>query len=108
MHTSVIEMLLRGGAGGVLVLACPPRDCWHREGAHWLVQRMYHEREAELQGRVDRARVRLVSVNSGEHTRALEALAVFAAEVRALEVARPETDIEVSGECAAAPAMEEA
>lgn len=107
LHTSVIEMLLRGGAGGVLVLACPPRDCWHREGAHWLVQRVYHEREAELQARVDRTRVRLVSVNSGEHARALEALSVFAAQVRALDIAPPEPDVEVLGECAAVPVMEE-
>jgi coenzyme F420-reducing hydrogenase delta subunit len=103
----VIEVLLRGGAGGVLILACPARDCWHREGPHWLVQRVYHEREAELQARVDRARVRIVSVNSGEHITALEALAVFAAEVRALEIARPEPDVEVLGECASVPAMEE-
>ncbi len=32
LHTSAIEFLVRSGAGGVLVAACPPRDCWSREG----------------------------------------------------------------------------
>ena len=32
LHTSVIELLVRSGSAGVLVLACPPRDCWNREG----------------------------------------------------------------------------
>ena len=41
LHTSVIEMLLRGGAGGVLVLACPDRDCWNREGPRWLGARVH-------------------------------------------------------------------
>ena len=33
LHSSVIERLLRGGAGGVLILTCPPRDCWNRDRA---------------------------------------------------------------------------
>lgn len=60
LHTSTIELLLRLGAGGVLVTACPPRDCWNRQGARWLEARMYHDREAELHERVDLRRVRLV------------------------------------------------
>ncbi len=88
LHTSVIELLLRGGAGGVLVLACPPRDCWHREGPRWLVERVYHEREAELQARVDRARVRVAHVSAGERRLALAALRGFAAEVSRLEPPR--------------------
>lgn len=84
LHTSIIEMLLREGAAGVIVLACPPRDCWHREGPKWLDQRVYHEREAELQARVDRARVRIVGVNSWESTLAIAALRQFAADVDAL------------------------
>ncbi|NIP83639.1 MAG: hydrogenase iron-sulfur subunit, partial [Gemmatimonadetes bacterium] len=32
LHTSVVEYLVRSGAGGVLVVACPERDCWSREG----------------------------------------------------------------------------
>src|SRR3970282_84102 len=59
LHTSVIELLIRAGVGGVLVVSCPPRDCWSREGPKWLEERVYHDREAELQPRVDRRRVRL-------------------------------------------------
>lgn len=81
LHTSVIEILLRGGAGGVLVLACPPRDCRNREGPRWLVERVYHDREAELQARVDRARVRIGHANARERQRAVAALRAFAAEV---------------------------
>jgi coenzyme F420-reducing hydrogenase delta subunit len=84
LHTSVIELLLRRGAGGVLVAGCPPRDCWHREGPRWLNERVHHGREAELQARVDRARVRIVGVNSRERTQAIDALRRFAADVHGL------------------------
>jgi coenzyme F420-reducing hydrogenase delta subunit/Pyruvate/2-oxoacid:ferredoxin oxidoreductase delta subunit len=84
LHTSVIEMLLRGGAAGILVLACPPRDCWHREGVRWLVERVYHDREAELQARVDRARVRIAHANASEGAIAIAAVRAFVADVAAL------------------------
>ncbi len=90
LHTSVIELLLRGGASGVLVLACPARDCRNREGSVWLLQRIYHEREAELQSRVDRARVRVVHVNASERNDAVAALRAFSAEISTL--ARPAVD----------------
>lgn len=81
VHTSVVESLIRAGAGGVLVAACPERDCWNREGARWLRGRLYEDREAELQARVDRRRVRLVHASAGEG-RALAALvARFRAEL---------------------------
>ena len=99
LHTSVVEFLLREGAGGVLVLACPPRDCWNREGPRWLVERMYHEREAELQDRVDRARVRVAHVNAGERRQALDALHSFAADVAALGAALPDGTGEPDVEC---------
>lgn len=99
LHTSVIELLLRGGAGGVLVLACPPRDCWNREGPRWLVERIYHERESELQARVDRARVRVVNVNGAERATALEALRAFAAEVAALGPPVVEASPDVGARC---------
>jgi len=79
LHTSVIELLLRRGAGGVIVLACQPRDCRSREGPRWLVERVHHGREAELQARVDRRRVHLVSVAAGERRLAVSALRAFAA-----------------------------
>ena len=84
LHSSVVELLLRGGAGGVMVLACPPRDCWHREGPRWLEERMYHGREAELQSRVDRARVRIANVNGCERRRAIEAIQNFGVHVASL------------------------
>ena len=105
LHTSVIELLLRGGAGGVLILACPPRDCWHREGPQWLVERVYHAREAELQARVTRDRVRIATVNCRERARAIEALRAFAAGVKALERPAVDGELEVDAECV--PALAE-
>ncbi len=99
VHTSVIELLLRGGVAGVLVLACPPRDCWNREGPRWLVERVYEGREAELHDRVTRARVAIVNVGARERARALEAVRHFAGEVAALGQS-PRTDVsDVDREC---------
>jgi hypothetical protein len=70
----------------VLVLACPPRDCWNREGPRWLGERIHHGREAELQDRVDRARVRIAYANAAETTAAVAAFATFAGDVAALGV----------------------
>jgi len=64
LHTSVVELLVRGGMG-VLVLPCHPRDCRNREGPRWLAERIYAGREAELQARVDRRRVEVV--HAGAH-----------------------------------------
>ena len=104
LHTSVIEALVRSGAGGVLVLACPPRDCWHREGARWLVERVHHEREAELQARVSRARVRIAHANGGDALHAMALVRAFAADVAALD--RPAVDDAVTDadECTLAAA----
>jgi coenzyme F420-reducing hydrogenase delta subunit/Pyruvate/2-oxoacid:ferredoxin oxidoreductase delta subunit len=97
LHTSVVELLLRGGAGGVMVLSCPPRDCRHREGPRWLGERMYHGREAELQPRVQRTRVKIVSANAGERARVIEAVRSFAAGIATLgPVSEDETsDVDV-------------
>ena len=84
LHTSVIELLVRGGMGGVLVIACPPRDCWNREGPRWLSERMYHEREAELQARVPRERVRLAYASAHEAAETVEALRGFRRDVTLL------------------------
>lgn len=80
LHTSVIEMLVRAGAAGVLVISCPPRDCFNREGPRWLNERIYHEREAELQARVDRSRVRIAHASVGEVTEAVNALRRFVSD----------------------------
>lgn len=82
LHTSVIELLVRSGSAGVLTLACPPRDCWNREGPRWLNERVYHEREADLKARVDRRRVRIAFANVSEPARAWAAIAAFQDELR--------------------------
>ena len=103
LHTSVIEYLLRAGAGGVLVVSCPPRDCWNREGPKWLDQRMFHDREAELQERVDRRRVRLVHAAEAEGTELLDHLRLFRAEIRALESREGERMVDLERECDVVP-----
>jgi coenzyme F420-reducing hydrogenase delta subunit len=84
LHTSTVELLLRAGAAGVLIVACPPRDCWNREGPRWLHARVYDGREAELQERVDRRRVRIAYANAAERRRALASLRAFQKDVSAL------------------------
>lgn len=66
LHSSVIERFVREGAPGVLVCGCPPRDCVSREGPKWLSERLYNDREAELQHRVDRRRVRIATLAPGD------------------------------------------
>jgi ferredoxin/coenzyme F420-reducing hydrogenase delta subunit len=98
LHTSVVEALVRAGAGGVLVAACPPRDCTSREGPKWLAARLFEGREAELQERVDRRRVGLVHAGEAEGGVVRRALAALRAEVAALERAAPQGG-EVEVEC---------
>jgi len=99
LHTSVIEYLVRAGAGGVLVMSCPPRDCWNREGVTWLEERVYHDREAELKARVDRRRVRIASAGAHEPLRVATELASFRDEVSRMETASAEQDIKIDVEC---------
>ena len=77
-------MTAGGGAAGVIVFSCPPRDCHGREGPKWLDQRVYHDREAELQARVDRRRVRLAHMAIGDLAGTLVAFNAFARDVAAL------------------------
>jgi ferredoxin len=94
LHTSVIEQLLRGGAGGVMVVHCPAEDCRNREGPKWLEQRVYHEREAELQARVDRARVRVMQATSREADGVQHAVARFRDSLPASrDYAEPDLDL---------------
>ena len=108
LHTSVIEFLVRGGAGGVLVLGCPPRDCWNREGPGWLDARIHHGREAELKQRVDRRRVRIASAGAMDPDGALGELAKFQAEVLAMATPDPEADLQLDAVCETALAGVEA
>jgi len=103
LHTSVIELLLRGGSAGVLVLACPPRDCWNREGPRWLTERVYHDREAELQARVDRRRVRIAHANGAEAGVARAVARDFIAWLERMEIGRADTSAPLVRECEPAP-----
>ncbi|MHB1264842.1 MAG: 4Fe-4S dicluster domain-containing protein [Gemmatimonadaceae bacterium] len=101
LHTSVVEFLVRGGAGGVLVMACPADDCWNREGATWLEERLFHGREAELQERVDRARVALRHRSLADEAGARDAVARFRGAVRTLARQDAEADIDLIARCEA-------
>ena len=56
----------------------------------WLSERVYHDREAELQPRVDRRRVRVASANASESAVALAALREFMASTALLD--RPQAE----------------
>jgi len=108
LHSSVVEYLVRSGAGGVLVISCPPRDCWNREGPVWTEQRLFHDREAELQSRVDRRRVRLVHAAEGERHLVHAALEAFRADLRALAPPEAETLDDLTRLCEVGPESEAA
>lgn len=107
LHTSVVELLVRSGAGGVLILACPGEDCWNREGATWLDQRIFHDREAELQARVDRRRVVVANVALGDGAAARATLQDFRDRVRALDRVTGEDDVDLLRLCEDAALVEE-
>lgn len=98
LHTSVVELLVRGGASGVLVLPCPARDCRNREGPRWLVQRMFEGREAELQDRVDRRRVAVEAVGGGDSQAARLAVRDFRERLRLLDrpVGTPVAEVDLT------------
>ncbi|MCP3960532.1 MAG: hydrogenase iron-sulfur subunit [bacterium] len=99
VHTSVIELLLRRGAGGVFLLTCPGRDCLYREGPKWLHERVYNDREADLRDRVDKRRVRIASFSRTEAAAAASALAAFCDEVAALGEKPVEHEVKIDLEC---------
>lgn len=99
LHTSVIEYLLRAGVAGVMVASCPPRDCWSREGVKWLEERVYNQREAELKDRVDRTRLRVVYAAAAEGRLLERRVALFRSQMRTLDRAHSENEIEIDAEC---------
>lgn len=99
LHSSVVEVLIRGGARGVLVLACPPRDCQGREGPKWLAERLYHDREAELKARVDRRRLLVRYARSGDPPGARDALEEFTRQLDAIEPPAAESNIDLDAVC---------
>jgi len=90
VHTSAVELALRGGVDGVMIFSCPPRDCRGREGPKWLEQRMYHAREAELQPRVDRRRVGLATAAAGDLRGTMLAFEEFRRGVQQIEDVAPD------------------
>ena len=100
LHTSVVEYLVRAGAGGVMVVTCSPRDCWNREGVMWFEQRAFHQREAELKDRVDRRRLRVVYAAEMESGVLARELASFRSDLANLGAASAEKSIEIDTLCA--------
>lgn len=103
LHSSVIELALAAGAPGVIVYSCPPRDCRGREGPEWLDQRLFHDREAELNARVDRRRVKTATMAVGNLAETLASLRAFREQVEALEIPAPGGD-DLDTACARSPA----
>jgi coenzyme F420-reducing hydrogenase delta subunit/NAD-dependent dihydropyrimidine dehydrogenase PreA subunit len=99
VHTSFVELLVRQGATGVMVTGCPPRDCVGREGPKWLEQRFYHAREAELQPRVDRERVAVITAALGEDEAVVAAFETFRRRMLALDVIAAEAEVELEEYC---------
>ena len=90
LHSSVIEILIRSGVRGVVVCQCPARNCEGREGPKWLQARVYEDREAELKPRVDRRRIRLLTVAPGTVASAIAEFESFERELGGMT--RPEGD----------------
>jgi coenzyme F420-reducing hydrogenase delta subunit len=105
LHTSVIELLLRGGATGVLVATCPGRDCWGREGPTWLAERVYRGREAELRESLDRRRLRIVAINEAERRLFERELSAFREDLARQDAVQAEEEIALDVACDP-PAME--
>lgn len=109
LHSSVVELLIRGGADGVMIAGCPPRDCLGREGPKWLHERLYNDREAELQPRVDRRRIRTATFAPGMLSESVAAFDKFRAELDAIDDERVTSPIDdlIDIECEPIP-LEEA
>ena len=107
LHSSVVELFVRSGAPGVIVFGCPPRDCVGREGPKWLRERFFNDREAELQPRVDRERVRIATAAPGDLAGTLAAFDAFARALAALQPPDGEADVEMDAICEPVP-LEEA
>lgn len=103
LHSSVIEWLIRSGAPGVITCGCPPRDCVNREGPKWLAERLYHDREAELQPRVDRRRVRIATLAPGDLAGTVAAFEAFRRELATLEPPTAELEVDLDALCDTAP-----
>lgn len=104
VHTSLIEFFVKSGAPGVIVVGCPPRDCAAREGPKWLHERVYSDREAELQPRVDRRRVHLATSAPGNLDELIAEFDAFAVHLATLDLPRRDPDSAIEVECESAVA----
>jgi ferredoxin len=64
---------------GVLLVACPPQNCVHREGAVLADARILHEQRPAVPGRIRGQRVAVVHAAGGEWPRLRDALTAFVA-----------------------------
>lgn len=99
MHSSTVELLLKGGAGGVLVVGCPEHDGRTREGVTWTEERLFEGRKAELKDRVDKRRVRLAQAALSESTKLHAAAVAFAQEIEALAMEAETESVDVVQLC---------
>jgi len=109
LHTSVVELILRAGSPGVMVFTCAPRDCRGREGPKWLHERLYNDREAELQTRVDRTRVAVSVMAPGDFAGTINAWTTFTERLTAYDdVTSQALDDPLGALCEPVPLEEEA
>ena len=87
----------------MLVVACPARDCWNREGGKWVEERMFHGREAELQARVDRNRVHLTFAGEGERSLLEEAFRAFRERLALSGLLGEPDEVDLTALCERAP-----
>lgn len=99
LHSNTIEAALRQGVAGVAVVTCPSRDAIHREGPKWLVERLFHGREADLKPRVDRRRVLLVPFAASEGREAAAAVSAFVQTLKELSPRKGPTPFDPDTEC---------
>jgi hypothetical protein len=81
------------------VFGCPPRDCVGREGPKWLRERLFNDREAELQPRVDRRRVRIATSAPGDLAGTVAVFKQFEQDLSVLAHTVSEQNIDIDFEC---------
>jgi hypothetical protein len=74
-----------------------------REGPKWLGQRLFNNREAELQARVDRRRVRIATLAPGDLRGSIAAYDDFVRELEELAAPVRHPDAEPDTSCEAVP-----
>ena len=65
LHPGTVSYL-GGHFGGTLIVACPPQNCLHRQGATLADARILGERRPAIPGRIERLPVRLLHASAAE------------------------------------------